>query len=168
MGGDVFFIHPRPGFNEKAIQVFKFRTMNDKRDANGNLLPAMQRVTGLGAFLRRSSLDELPQLINVLKGEISFIGPRPLEMRYLPIYTAEQRRRHQVKPGITGWAQVNGRNSIGWEDKFRFDLEYVDKVSFLFDCQIFFMTIWKVLSREGVNADSNNTVIPFDQYMEGK
>lgn len=166
MGGDVFFVQPRPGYQEKTIRIIKFRSMNNKKDAKGNLLPAFQRITPLGTFLRKSSLDELPQLFNVLKGEISFIGPRPLEMRYLPFYNAEQHRRHSVKPGITGWAQVNGRNTISWEEKFRLDLAYVDQVSFFFDCKIFFMTIWKVLNREGVNASAQETVVPFDVYSE--
>jgi lipopolysaccharide/colanic/teichoic acid biosynthesis glycosyltransferase len=164
----VFFIHPRPGLHGKQINVYKFKTMNDKRDNHGNLLPNHERITKLGAFLRRSSLDEIPQLINVVKGDMSFIGPRPLEMRYLPYYTKEQNRRHDVKPGISGWAQVNGRNAISWEQKFEYDLYYVDNQSFWFDLKIVALTVKKVLAGSDINASQNQTVEPFDVYLNRK
>jgi lipopolysaccharide/colanic/teichoic acid biosynthesis glycosyltransferase len=164
----VFFVHQRPGKNGRPFNLIKFKSMNEKRDASGNLLPNMQRITPLGSFLRKTSLDEIPQFINVIKGDISFIGPRPLEMRYLPYYSTEQNRRHNVKPGITGWAQVNGRNSLNWEEKFRLDVWYVDNLSFKLDLKIFFLTIKRVLVRDGINADTNNTVEPFDIYLQNK
>lgn len=161
----VFFIHSRPGLNGKIIKIIKFKTMNDNKDAQGNLLPNHERITPLGAFLRRSSLDEIPQLLNVIKGDISFIGPRPLEVRYLPYYTNEQNKRHSVKPGLSGWAQVNGRNAISWEKKFEYDLYYVSNQSFFLDVQIFLMTIKKVIVGDGVNATDNQTVEPLDVYI---
>lgn len=164
----VFFVHPRPGLHGKQINVIKFKTMNDNRDANGNLLPNNERITKLGAFLRRSSLDEIPQLINVVKGDVSFVGPRPLEMRYLPYYTQEQNRRHDVKPGISGWAQVNGRNAISWEQKFEYDLYYVDNQSFLLDLKIVLLTVKKVISGSDINASSSQTVEPLDVYLKRK
>ncbi len=164
----VFFVHPRPGLHGKRIEVIKFKTMNDNRDAQGNLLPNNERITKLGAFLRRSSLDEIPQLINVVKGDVSFIGPRPLEMRYLPYYTKEQNRRHDVKPGISGWAQVNGRNAISWEQKFDYDLYYVDNQSFLLDLKILFLTIKKVIAGSDINASTTQTVEPLDVYLNRK
>ena len=159
--GPIFFVHPRPGYNERIIKVIKFCTMNNNRDDNGNLLPNMQRITKIGAFMRKTSLDEIPQLINVLKGDISLVGPRPLEVRYLPHYTEEQRKRHQVKPGITGYAQVNGRNAISWEKKFEMDVWYVNHQSFWLDVKILFQTFWKVVRGSDVNSDQNNTVKPF-------
>jgi lipopolysaccharide/colanic/teichoic acid biosynthesis glycosyltransferase len=166
--GTVFFVHPRPGLHGKKIYVVKFKTMNDKKDQEGNLLPNHQRITRLGVFLRKSSLDEIPQLWNVIKGDISFIGPRPLEMRYLPLYTKEQNRRHNVKPGLSGWAQVNGRNAIGWEKKFEYDLYYVENQSFLLDIKIFFLTLKKVFLGADVNAGVQETVEPFDVYLKRK
>lgn len=163
--GDVFYIHQRPGFRGKSIYILKFKTMNDKIGPNGKLLPNIERITPLGRMMRKLSLDELPQLINVIKGDISLVGPRPLEMRYLEYYTEEQRKRHNVKPGITGWAQINGRNNISWEEKFKLDVWYVDNISFWLDLKILLFTILKVIKREGVNSDSMNTVIPFDQYL---
>lgn len=142
--------------------------MNDKKDEEGKLLPNHQRITRLGAFLRKSSLDEIPQLWNVIKGDVSFIGPRPLEMRYLPLYTQEQNRRHEVKPGLSGWAQVNGRNAISWEKKFEYDLYYVDNQSFLLDIKIFFLTLKKVFIGADVNAGLQETVEPFDIYLKRK
>src|SRR5690554_5070528 len=136
----VFFIHQRPGLNCKPFYVIKFKTMNDEKDENGNLLPNTDRITKFGAFLRKTSLDEIPQIINVLKGDISFIGPRPLEMRYLPLYSEEQNKRHNIKPGISGWAQVNGRNAISWEKKFELDNFYVENVSLGLDIKIFLKT----------------------------
>lgn len=164
----VFFIHQRPGLHGKPVKLIKFKTMNENKDSTGKLLPNIQRITPLGNFLRKYSLDELPQLINVLKGDISLVGPRPLEMRYLPLYSPEQNRRHNVKPGITGWAQVNGRNSISWEEKFKLDTWYVDNISFLLDLKILLLTIKKVFIKEGVNSDASNTVIPLDVYLKTK
>lgn len=162
----VFFVHQRPGLNCKPFYLIKFKTMNDKKDAQGNLLPNHQRITPLGQFLRRTSIDELPQLINVLKGDISFIGPRPLEMRYLPLYTERQNKRHTVKPGISGWAQVNGRNSISWEEKFELDIYYVENISLLLDLKIFVATIKKVILGSDINADKDQTVEPLDVYLK--
>lgn len=159
--GKVFFIQERPGYKGKPFSIIKFKTMNDKKDANGELLPDHLRTTLVGKFIRKSSIDELPQLLNVLKGDISLIGPRPLLMEYLPLYSKEQMRRHDVKPGITGWAQVNGRNAITWEKKFEYDLYYVDHLSFLLDVKIFFLTIFKILKTEGVNSASNVTMEKF-------
>ena len=161
----VFYVHPRPGLHERTIHVRKFKTMNDRTDTEGRLLPNHQRITRFGAFLRTTSLDELPQLFNVLAGDLSFIGPRPLELRYLPWYTSEQRRRHVVKPGISGWAQVNGRNTISWEQRFAYDLFYVDHQSFALDLRIALLTIRKVLERTGVNASAEQTMEPLDVYL---
>lgn len=160
-GESAFFVHQRPGYKEKPIKVLKLCTMNNKRDANGVLLPNMERITKIGSFMRKSSIDELPQLINVLKGDLSLVGPRPLEMRYLPHYSEEQRKRHNVKPGITGYAQVNGRNKVSWEDKFKMDVWYVENVSFALDVKILFQTFIKVIKKDDVNSDENNTVKPF-------
>jgi undecaprenyl phosphate N,N'-diacetylbacillosamine 1-phosphate transferase len=164
----IFFVHPRPGLYGQTIKIIKFKTMNDKKDINGELLLNHQRITKLGAFLRKSSLDEIPQLINVIKGDISLIGPRPLEIRYLPLYSKEQNRRHEVKPGISGWAQVNGRNAISWEEKFNYDIYYVDNQSLRLDLKIFLLTIKKVVSGSDVNADPNQTVEPLDIYLRRK
>ncbi|MFA8434215.1 MAG: sugar transferase [Marinifilaceae bacterium] len=156
--GKVFFVQTRPGSKGKPFKIIKFKTMNDKRDTNGVLLADAERLTLVGKFIRNSSLDELPQLINVLKGDISLVGPRPLLMEYIPLYNEEQTRRHEVKPGITGWAQVNGRNAISWEEKFRLDVEYVDNLSFKLDVKILMMTIKKVIIKEGISADNHATM----------
>ena len=161
MGSPVFFRHKRPGWNEQPFGCLKFRTMTEGRDANGELLPDEERLTPLGIFLRRYSLDELPQFWNVLKGEMSLVGPRPLEMRYLPRYSSEQRRRHLVKPGITGWAQINGRNTLSWEQKFALDVWYVDHCSLWLDLKILFVTAWKVLTAEGVSHSGHATMPDF-------
>lgn len=153
--GRPFFFQTRPGKNESYFCIVKFKTMNDKKDADSNLLPDAKRLTKIGSFVRKTSLDEIPQLINVLKGDMSLIGPRPLLPEYLPLYNESQRRRHVVKPGITGWAQVNGRNEISWQQKFEFDVWYVDNVSFVLDCKILFLTIKKVFKREGITAENS-------------
>jgi lipopolysaccharide/colanic/teichoic acid biosynthesis glycosyltransferase len=151
--GKPFFFQLRPGKDGKIFKIIKFKTMNDKKDAYGNLLPDVQRLTEMGIFVRKTSLDEIPQLINVIKGDMSLIGPRPLLPEYLPLYNQEQKRRHELRPGITGWAQVNGRNAISWKKKFEYDIEYIDNVDFKFDCKIIFLTIKKVLKSEGVNLN---------------
>lgn len=161
LGSPVLFKQTRPGLHGRPFIMYKFRTMNDLRDQDGNLLPDHLRMTKFGNFLRSSSLDELPELWNVLIGEMSFVGPRPLLMEYLPRYTPEQNRRHNVKPGITGWAQINGRNAISWDDKFKLDVWYVDNYSFFLDLKILWLTIAKVLKREGVNAGANETMPGF-------
>ena len=161
LGNPVLFIQVRPGLNSKPFRLLKFRTMTNQRDANGELLPDAQRLTPFGRWLRSSSIDELPGLVNILRGEMSFIGPRPLLMQYLPLYSPEQARRHDVKPGFSGWAQINGRNTLSWEDKFRLDVWYVDHQSFWLDLQIFLITIWKVLRREGISAVGEATMAPF-------
>ena len=158
---NVFFFQSRPGKDEKVFKIIKFKTMNDKRDTEGKLLPDEDRLTPIGRFVRKTSLDELPQLINVLKGDMSFIGPRPLLISYLPLYNFEQKKRHLVKPGITGWAQVNGRNSISWPLKFELDVYYVKHVSFMLDLKIFFLTLKKVIIREGINEDGHATATDF-------
>ena len=150
--GKPFFFQIRPGKHEKLFNIIKFKTMTDAKDVHGNLLPDNQRLTMVGSFVRKTSLDEIPQLFNVLKGEMSLIGPRPLLSEYLPLYNDIQKKRHQVRPGITGWAQVNGRNSIGWEEKFIFDVYYVNNFSFAMDLKVLFLTIKKVLLREGVTS----------------
>ena len=161
LGSPVLFRQQRPGLGGKPFNCYKFRTMNDKRDDNGELLPSEARLTGFGRFLRTISMDELPQLFNVIKGDMSLVGPRPLLMEYLEFYTDEQMRRHEVKPGITGWAQVNGRNAITWEEKFRLDLWYVDNYSFFLDFRIIFLTIMKIIMREGINQKGMATVEKF-------
>lgn len=153
--GKPFFFQTRPGINGKTFRIIKFKTMNDQKDVNGNLLPDENRLTKIGQIVRKTSLDELPQLINVFKGEMSLIGPRPLLPEYLPLYNQLQSRRHEVKPGITGWAQVNGRNAISWEQKFEYDVWYVDNMSFLLDCKIVLLTIKKVFNREGITAENS-------------
>lgn len=153
MGKPILFKQQRPGLHGKPFYMLKFRTMNDLKDENGNLLPNEKRLTKLGAILRKLSLDELPQLINVLRGEMSLVGPRPLLMEYLPFYTEEQMRRHEVRPGITGWAQVNGRNLITWEEKFKLDVWYIDNYSFWLDIKILFLTLKKAIKAEGVEID---------------
>ena len=159
--GKVFFLQNRPGKNEEIFKIIKFRTMNNKRDAHGNLLPDVERLTKIGKLVRKTSLDEIPQLINVLLGNMSLIGPRPLLPEYLPLYNDFQKKRHLIKPGITGWAQINGRNAVDWEKKFMFDVWYVENMSFLLDLQIMFLTLKKVLKLEGVNREGEATNIAF-------
>ena len=161
-GAGVFFLQPRPGKNGKIFKVIKFKTMTDERDANGKLLPDAQRLTRVGKFVRSTSIDELPQLINVFKGDMSLIGPRPLLVQYLPLYSPEQARRHEVRPGISGWAQCHGRNAISWTEKFQLDVWYVDHCTLRTDLQVIWMTIMKVLKREDVNNSSATTMYPFD------
>lgn len=161
LGSPVIFKQQRPGMNEKIFTLYKFRTMTDERDEKGELLPDEMRLTDFGKFLRASSLDELPELFNILKGDMSIVGPRPLLIEYLPLYNAHQRRRHEVRPGLTGLAQVNGRNAISWEEKFNYDVEYVDNLSFFLDVKIIFLTIMKVLKREGINQEGRATMEPF-------
>ncbi len=161
MGRPVLFRQLRPGLHGELFTLFKFRTMTDERDAAGNLLPNEQRLTRMGALLRSTSLDELPELWNVLRGEMSLVGPRPLLVEYLPLYTPEQARRHDASPGITGWAQVSGRNALTWEQKFELDVWYVDHQSFLLDLRILFMTVWKVCKREGIGHKGHATMVPF-------
>ena len=160
-GAGAFFFQSRPGRDEKIFKVIKFKTMNDRRDALGDLLPDAQRLTKVGKFVRSTSLDEIPQLLNVIKGDMSLIGPRPLLVQYLPLYDNIQRRRHEVRPGITGWAQVNGRNAISWQQKFAYDVWYVDNVSLSLDIKIVLKTIQKVLNREGISSDTSVTMEAF-------
>ena len=160
--GHPFFFQLRPGLNETAIKVIKFKTMTDEKDADDNLLPNHLRITKTGRFLRNYSLDELPQLINVIKGEMSLVGPRPLLFKYIQLYSPEQRKRHLVNPGITGWAQVNGRNAISWTRKFELDLYYIENISFLLDLKILWLTCLKALKSEGVNSDDDVTMPPFN------
>jgi lipopolysaccharide/colanic/teichoic acid biosynthesis glycosyltransferase len=157
-----FFIQFRPGKNEYIFKVIKFKTMNDKKDTKGNLLSDTERITKVGAFVRKTSLDEIPQLINVLKGDMSIIGPRPLLVQYLPLYNETQKRRHEVRPGITGWAQINGRNAISWKQKFEYDVWYVEHISFLLDVKILFRTIMKVFKTEGINSSTSLTMERFE------
>ena len=157
-GTGAFFMQERPGKGGKVFKVIKFKTMTDERDADGNLLPDADRLTNVGRFVRSTSIDELPQLINVLKGDMALIGPRPLLVQYLPLYSKEQARRHDVRPGITGWAQVNGRNAISWMKKFELDVWYVDNCSFLLDVKIIFLTIKKVFVREGISQEGQATM----------
>lgn len=159
--GAVFFLQPRPGYKAKPFRIIKFKTMRDAYDDSGKPLSDELRLTRVGQWVRSASLDELLQLINVLKGEMSLVGPRPLLMQYLDLYTPEQSRRHEVKPGITGWAQVNGRNAISWENKFRYDLEYVEKISFGLDCIILCMTLFKIIQRKGISAEGHVTMEEF-------
>ncbi|WP_188620282.1 sugar transferase [Flavobacterium suaedae] len=159
--GSVFFFQQRPGKNGKVFKVIKFKTMNDKKGADGNLLPDAVRLTKVGKFVRTTSLDELPQLINVVKGDMSLVGPRPLLVKYLPLYNKRQARRHEVRPGITGWAQVNGRNAISWEQKFELDVYYVDHLSLALDIKIIYLTVLKVIKRSDINTEGVATTIPF-------
>ena len=161
MKGNPFFTQLRPGKGEKIFRLIKFRTMPCEKDADGNLLPDEVRLTKYGRFLRSTSLDELPELVNILLGQMSLVGPRPLLVRYLSRYNATQRRRHDVRPGLTGWAQVNGRNAISWQDKFRLDVEYVDKISFAMDVKILFMTVGKIFKREGISSETSATMEEF-------
>ena len=159
--GKAFFFQRRPGKNEKIFSIVKFKTMNDLKDANGELLPDEARLTKIGKFVRKTSLDEIPQLLNVLKGDMSIVGPRPLLPEYLSLYNEEQKKRHLVRPGITGWAQVNGRNAIGWEQKFQYDVWYVKHQSFLLDMKVLFRTVKKVLVSEGISAKGQATIEAF-------
>jgi undecaprenyl phosphate N,N'-diacetylbacillosamine 1-phosphate transferase len=161
LGSPVIFKQDRPGLNEKIFTLYKFRTMTDEKDENGELLPNHMRLTKLGRILRATSLDELPELFNILRGDMSFIGPRPLLVEYLPLYNNEQRRRHHVRPGLSGLAQINGRNAISWEEKFRYDIEYVDNISLLLDLKIFIQTILKVFKKEGINKSETVTMEKF-------
>uniref|UniRef100_A0A7C3RL94 Sugar transferase n=1 Tax=Dictyoglomus thermophilum TaxID=14 RepID=A0A7C3RL94_DICTH len=161
MGRPIFFKQIRPGLNGKPFVIYKFRTMLDLRDENGNLLPDEKRLTPIGKFLRNTTLDELPEFWNVLKGDMSLVGPRPLLMEYLDRYNPEQARRHEVKPGMTGWAQINGRNTISWEEKFKLDVWYVDNWNILLDLKIVFLTILKVIKREGISAEGHATMPEF-------
>ncbi|CAE6910991.1 Uncharacterized sugar transferase EpsL [Pseudomonas marincola] len=161
IGSPVFFRQVRPGLNGKPFEMIKFRTMRDAVDAAGNPLPDSERMTPFGSLLRSTSLDELPELWNVLKGDMSLVGPRPLLMEYLPLYNPEQFRRHEVRPGVTGWAQINGRNSLGWEEKFALDVCYVDSRSFWFDMKIILLTLKRVVARDGISADGEVTMAKF-------
>lgn len=161
-GAGVFFLQERPGKDARIFKVIKFKTMTDERDADGRLLPDEQRITKVGKIVRSTSIDELPQLINVLKGDMSLIGPRPLLVQYLPLYSPEQARRHEVKPGITGWAQCHGRNAISWAEKFKLDVWYVDNCTFAIDLKIIFLTALKVLKREGISQDGQATIEMFN------
>ncbi|MBG9990013.1 sugar transferase [Pseudoalteromonas sp. NZS37] len=161
LGSPILFTQNRPGLHGKVFKMMKFRSMLDAKDKHGNLLPDNERMTKFGAFLRSTSLDELPGLFNVIKGDMSLVGPRPLLVQYLPLYNSEQAKRHNVRPGITGWAQVNGRNAIGWDEKFKFDVWYVENQSFLLDMKILLLTVKKVFVREGISADGHVTIEPF-------
>ncbi|WP_027379609.1 sugar transferase [Chryseobacterium daeguense] len=160
--GKPFFVQARPGLNEKIFNIIKFKTMNDKKDAQGNLLPDSERLTPVGSFIRQTSLDELPQLINVLKGDMALIGPRPLLPQYLSLYSESQRRRHSIRPGITGWAQVNGRNAISWTQKFELDLWYINNLSLATDCKVILLTLKKVIKKEGINQEGQATIEAFN------
>ena len=166
LGGPAIFTQQRPGKDEKIFKLYKFRTMTDERDENGELLPDDVRLTKFGKLLRSTSLDELPELFNILKGDMSLIGPRPLLVRYLPWYTEEERHRHDVRPGLTGLAQVNGRNALGWEDRFRYDLEYVNNLTLGMDLKVLGMTVGKVLKRSGTLSGADQTVADFDVYRK--
>jgi len=160
--GNIFFIQSRPGLNGKVFKLIKFKTMNERKDSNGILLPDDIRITNIGKFLRMTSLDEIPQLLNIITGKMSWIGPRPLLVEYLPLYNNFQKRRHVVKPGITGWAQVNGRNAITWQEKFKHDIWYVDNLSFKLDMKIVFLTMKKVIMKEGISSDTSATMERFE------
>ncbi|HUZ59644.1 MAG TPA: sugar transferase [Hanamia sp.] len=159
--GKPFFLQKRPGLRGKIFKVIKFKTMNDNKDANGNFLPDSKRLTAAGKLIRKTSLDEIPQLLNVIKGDMSLIGPRPLLVEYLPLYNDFQKMRHEVKPGITGWAQVNGRNAISWEQKFEYDVWYVNNLSFTLDAKIFFLTLKKIFKAEGISSETSHTMEKF-------
>ena len=163
-GSGAFFTQQRPGYKGKIFKIYKFKTMTDERDADGNLLPDAERLTKVGRIVRSLSIDELPQLLNVLKGDMSFIGPRPLLPQYLPLYSKEQARRHDVRPGITGWAQCNGRNAISWTQKFELDVWYVDNCSFLLDAKIVFLSVYKIFAREGISQEGEATM----EFFNGK
>lgn len=159
--GKPFFFQTRPGKNEKLFNIIKFKTMNDKKDSNRELLSDSERLTKIGAFVRKTSLDEIPQLLNVIKGDMSLIGPRPLLVQYLPLYNEFQKQRHNIRPGITGWAQINGRNAISWTQKFEYDVWYVERCNFLLDCKILFLTLKKVFVREGISQEGQATMEAF-------
>ncbi|MDO5558728.1 MAG: sugar transferase [Oscillospiraceae bacterium] len=161
LGGPVLFRQPRPGKNEKIFNMYKFRTMTDERDEKGELLSDEIRLTRFGKWLRSTSLDELPEAFNILKGDMSIIGPRPLLVQYLPLYNESQKHRHDVRPGLSGWAQINGRNALSWEEKFRYDVEYTQKISFLFDCRIVYLTVYKVFKRDGISQAGEATMEVF-------
>ena len=168
LGSPILFCQERPGKDEKIFMMYKFRSMSDERDENGQLMPDEVRLTSFGKKLRSTSLDELPELFNILKGDMSIVGPRPLLVKYLPLYSAEQRKRHDVRPGLTGWAQANGRNAISWEEKFKYDVEYTEKYSFFMDLKIIFMTVRSVLRHEGISSESAATMEEFlGNSMEG-
>jgi len=160
-GGNVFFFQSRPGLNGKIFKVIKFKTMNDKRDKHGELLPDADRLTPLGKFIRKTSLDEIPQLLNIIKGDMSLVGPRPLLVEYLPLYNDTQKKRHDVRPGITGWAQVNGRNAISWLQKFDYDVWYIENMSLMLDIKILFLTVGKIFKSEGINSSTSVTMEKF-------
>ncbi len=166
LGSPIIFKQARPGKNGKIFTLYKFRTMTDAKDADGNLLSDSERLTGFGQFLRKTSADELPELFNILRGDMSFVGPRPLLVKYLPLYSEHQNRRHDVTPGLTGWAQVNGRNSIGWNEKFDLDVWYVQNISFALDIKIFVLTIKKVFAKEGISSDTSVTMEEFQGNAE--
>ena len=166
LGRPVLFTQERPGYHEKIFRMYKFRSMTDERDETGELLPDEVRLTKFGERLRSTSLDELPELLNILKGDMSLVGPRPLLVQYLPLYNRQQRRRHDVKPGITGLAQINGRDSISWEEKFAFDVQYVERISWKEDIRILFETIFKVFKEEGINSENSATMEDFTGTME--
>ena len=159
--GSVFFVQPRPGKDQRIFKLVKFKTMNNKKNSDGHLLPDADRLTGVGKMIRKISVDELPQLINVIKGDMSLIGPRPWLVEYLPLYNDFQMRRHEVKPGITGWAQVNGRNALSWDERFEYDVYYVDHISFGLDVKIFFLTIWNILTGKGISGEGSVTMKKF-------
>lgn len=161
LGGPIFFRQTRPGMNCQPFEMIKFRTMTDERDADGELLPDSERLTSFGQFLRSTSLDELPELWNVLKGDMSLVGPRPLLMEYLPLYSDRQARRHEVRPGVTGWAQINGRNALSWEEKFELDVWYVENRTLWLDIKILFLTVWQVVKRDGISQDGEATMSKF-------
>ena len=168
LGSPILFCQERPGKDEKIFKMYKFRSMSDERDENGQLMPDEVRLTSFGKKLRSTSLDELPELFNILKGDMNIVGPRPLLVKYLPLYSAEQRKRHNVRPGLTGWAQANGRNAISWEEKFKYDVEYTEKYSFFMDLKIIFMTVRSVLRHEGISSESSATMEEFlGNSMEG-
>ena len=168
LGSPVFFHQDRPGKDGKVFGLLKFRSMTDERDAEGNLLPDDKRLTHFGKILRATSLDELPEFLNILKGDMSFVGPRPLLVRYLPYYTEEEMHRHDVRPGLTGLAQIHGRNALNWEDRFRYDLEYVEHCSFAMDLSIVLQTVGKVLHHSGVQSGADQTIPDLDDYRKGK
>lgn len=166
LGSPVLFKQGRPGLNERIFTIYKFRTMTDERDENGELLPDSMRLTKFGKFLRSTSLDELPELFNILKGDMSFVGPRPLSVMYLPYYTDEERLRHSVRPGLTGLSQINGRNTVNWEERFAYDIEYVNNITFINDMKILLKTIAVVFKREGIVVSGTGKVIDFDEYRK--
>lgn len=168
LGSPVIFKQERPGKDEKIFKLYKFRSMSDKKDENGNLLPDSERLTKFGKILRSTSLDELPEFINILKGEMSFIGPRPLAVCYLPYYNEKEKQRHKVRPGLTGLAQINGRNALNWEERFAYDIEYVENITFINDLKILFKTVYKVFKRDGVVTRGTGKTIDFDEYRKAQ